>query len=95
MDMITTLRADFKAEKNNEARANREKMIESAANDEIVKPLDKVRKDIIRLQERYAENEKVRENLSEVQQRIVRAQREYANEEWQYEVLHQQYHYIE
>ena len=53
MDMITTLRADFKAEKNNEARANREKMIESAANDEIVKPLDKVRKDIIRLQERY------------------------------------------
>ena len=95
MDMITTLRADFKAEKNNEARANREKMIESAANDEIVKPLDKVRKDIIHLQERYLENEKVRENLSEVQQRIVRAQREYANEEWQYEVLHQQYHYIE
>ena len=49
MDMITTLRADFKTEKGNENRANREKMIQHAENDMIVKPLEHVKKEIIRL----------------------------------------------
>ena len=52
MDMITTLRADFKNEKIRENNANREKNIQHANNDMIVKPLENVRKDIARLQER-------------------------------------------
>jgi len=46
MDMISTLRADFKNEKSREAQANREKMIKHAENDMIVKPLEHVKKEI-------------------------------------------------
>ncbi len=52
MDMISTLRGDFKNEKIREATANREKMIEHANNDMIVKPLEHVKKEIARLLER-------------------------------------------
>ena len=65
MDMITTLRADFKTEKGNENRANREKMLQHAENDMIVKPLEHVKKEIIRLQERQILNNKVRGQLAE------------------------------
>ena len=42
MDMISTLRADFKTEKIREATANREKMIQHANNDQIVTILSSV-----------------------------------------------------
>ena len=67
MDMITTLRADFKTEKGNENRANREKNIQHAENDMIVKPLEHVKKEILRLQERQILNNKVRGQLAECQ----------------------------
>ena len=40
MDMISTLRTDFKSEKIRENQANREKMIQQANNDMIVVPLE-------------------------------------------------------
>ena len=95
MDMITTLRADFKNEKIREATANREKMIQHANNDMIVKPLENVRKDIARLQEKQKQNNKVREMLAEKQRKIIESQKEYQDVEWQYEVRHQQYQYVE
>ena len=95
MDMITTLRADFKNEKIREATANREKTIQHANNDMIVKPLENVRKDIARLQEKQIQNNKVREMLAEKQRKIVETQKEYQDLEWQYEVRLQQYQYIE
>jgi hypothetical protein len=52
MDMISTLRGDFKNEKIREASANREKILEHANNDMIVKPLEHVKKEIARLQEK-------------------------------------------
>jgi len=61
MDMISTLRADFKNEKIREATATREKMIQSANNDMIVKPLEHVKKEITRLAEKQIQNQKVRE----------------------------------
>ena len=67
MDMITTLRTDFKTEKGNENRANREKNIQHAENDMIVKPLEHVKKEILRLQERQILNNKVRGQLAECQ----------------------------
>ena len=56
MDMISTLRADFKNEKIREATATREKMIQSANNDMIVKPLEHVKKEITRLAEKHIQN---------------------------------------
>jgi len=61
MDMISTLRADFKNEKIREATATREKMIQSANNDMIVKPLEHVKKEITRLADLQIQNQKVRE----------------------------------
>ena len=49
MDMISTLRTDFKSEKIREAQANREKMIQHANNERIVGPLEQVKKEIARL----------------------------------------------
>ena len=95
MDMISTLRTDFKTEKIREASANREKMIQHANNDMIVKPLEHVKKEIARLQEKQIENNKVREKLAEKQRKIVETQKEYQDLEWQYEVRLQQYQYIE
>ena len=51
MDMISTLRTDFKSEKQREATANREKMIWHANNDMIIKPMEHVKKEIARLTE--------------------------------------------
>jgi len=59
MDMISTLRADFKTEKVREATANREKLIQLAANDRIVKPLENVKKDIAQLSEKYVKFKQV------------------------------------
>ena len=86
MDMISTLRADFKTEKNREAQANREKMIQHANNDQIVKPLENVKKEIAWLEERKELNNEVRDKLAEKQCAIVERQKEYQDLEWQYEV---------
>ena len=64
MDMITTLRADFKTEKVRESQANREKNIQHAANDMVVKPLEHVKKEITRLMEVQIKNNEVREDLA-------------------------------
>ena len=95
MDMISTLRTDFKSEKQREATANREKMIWHANNDMIIKPMEHVKKEIARLTELQDKNVKVREQLAEKQQKIVEAQKEYQSLEWQYEVSLQKYQYIE
>lgn len=95
MDMISTLRTDFKSEKIRENQANREKMIQQANNDMIVVPLEQVRKEITRLEDKQEQNNRVRDMLADKQKRIVAAQRDYQDIEWQYEVLHQQYQYIE
>ena len=94
MDMITTLRADFKTEKVRESQANREKNIQHAANDMVVKPLEHVKKEITRLMEVQIKNNEVREDLANEQKKIVKTQQEYQEVEWQYEVRHQQYQYI-
>ena len=91
MDMISTLRTDFKSEKQREATANREKTIWHANNDMIIKPMEHVKKEIARLTELQAKNVKVREQLAEKQQKIVEAQKEYQSLEWQYEVSLQKY----
>ena len=93
--MISTLRTDFKSEKQREATANREKMIWHANNDMIIKPMEHVKKEIARLTELQDKNVKVREQLAEKQQKIVEAQKEYQSLEWQYEVSLQKYQYIE
>jgi len=95
MDMISTLRADFKTEKIREADANRLKGIQHANNDQIVKPLENVKKEIARLTEKQHKNNEVREKLADKQRRIVETQKEYQDLEWQYEVRLQQYQYIE
>lgn len=95
MDMISTLRTDFKSEKQREASANREKQVQHANNDMIVKPLEHVKKEIARLLELRGKNDSVREMLAEKQKLIVETQHKYADIEWQYEVLHQQYQYID
>ena len=60
-----------------------------------VKPLEHVKKEIARLQEKQIQNNKVREMLAEKQRKIVETQKEYQDIEWQYEVRLQQYQYIE
>ena len=95
MDMISTLRTDFKSEKQREASANLEKSVQHANNDMIVKPLEHVKKEIARLLELRGKNDSVREMLAEKQKKIVETQHTYADYEWQYEVLHQQYQYID
>ena len=82
MDMISTLRADFKTEKIREATANREKMIQHANNDQIVRPLENVKKEIAKLQETQLRNNQVREKLADKQRKIVETQKEYADLEW-------------
>lgn len=61
MDMISTLRTDLKIERGREATANREKTTEHARNDMIVKPLEQIKKEIIRLEEVEKKNNEVRE----------------------------------
>ena len=95
MDMISTLRTDFKTEKARENQANREKMIQHANNDMIVKPLEHVKKEIAKLLDLQIKNNKVRDDLADEQKKIVKTQQEYQEVEWQYEVRLQQYQYIE
>ena len=65
MDMISTLRTDFKSEKARENQANREKMIQHANNDMIVKPLEHVKKEIAKLLDKQIKNNKVRDDLAD------------------------------
>ena len=65
MDMISTLRTDFKTEKARENQANREKMIQHANNDMIVKPLEHVKKEIAKLLDKQIKNNKVRDDLAD------------------------------
>ena len=82
MDMISTLRTDLKTERTREANANREKTFQHATNDMIVKPLEHVKKEIIRLKETQVKNNQVREKLAEKQKKIVETEKEYKDIEW-------------
>ena len=66
-------------------------MIQHANNDQIVKPLENVKKEIAWLEERKELNNEVRDKLAEKQRAIVERQKEYQDLEWQYEVRLQQY----
>ena len=82
MDMISTLRTDFKSEKARESDMNRQKTIQHANNDMIVKPLEHIKKEIVRLLELRGKNDNVREMLAEIQKKIVETQHTYADYEW-------------
>ena len=61
----------------------------------IVKPLEHIEKEIIRLNEKKTLNDNVRMKLAEKQKKIVETQKEYQDIEWQYEVRLQQFNYLE
>ena len=61
----------------------------------IVKPLEMVKKEIVKLLELQGKNNDVRDDLANEQKKIVKTQQEYSEVEWQYEVRHQQFQYIE
>lgn len=95
MDYIRTLRTDLKFEAQRNYQANREKMIQHQNNDQIVKPLEQVRKEIQSLQEQKVEYLKVKDKLANKQREIVEIEKQYKELEWQYEVKLQQYQYLE
>lgn len=86
MDMIKTLRGDLKDEQRKMLKAIKDKNIEEAANNDIMKPLEALKKEIILLKEEKRKHDDIRDKLTQCQKKIVETETAYKEIEWEYEV---------
>jgi len=95
IDMISTLRQDLRTAIASQNKANKDKAIQEAANNDIVKPMEKLRKEIKHLEIEEKKCVEIKKKLSECQQEIVATETTYKSIEWEYEVKLQQFEYLE
>ena len=93
--MIQTLRQDLKTHMANQAKANKDKSIQEAANNDIVKPMEALKKEIKFLEKERDKCNDVKFKLQETQRQIAQVEAEYKDIEWQYEVKQQRFQYLE
>lgn len=65
MDMIKTLRGDLKDEQRKMNKANKDKLIEETANNDIMKPLEALKKEIKLLTAEKKKHDEIREKLAD------------------------------
>ena len=95
MDMITTLRQDLRNQIGQQNKANKDKAIQEAANNDIVKPYEALQKEIAHLEKEEQKCTEIKRKLDECQKEIVSTESKYKNIEWEYEVKLQKFQYLE